>query len=140
MLASMREKRIIVYYWLCCKWVQQLQKTIWSFCKKVRVKIELPYGTSNLTSWYLPEENKNTNFIFIYVFIYLPALDLSCSMQTFDCGMWNLVSWPGIKPRPPAFGTQSFTHWITKEVPKIVFWKYSTIKSFFFFCNTVYLS
>ena len=44
-------------------------------------------------------------------------LKLSCSMQTFSCGMWDLVPWPGIEPRPLALGVQSLSHWTTREVP-----------------------
>ena len=33
------------------------------------------------------------------------------------CGMWDLVPWPGIEPRPPALGAQSLKHWTTREVP-----------------------
>ena len=32
--------------------------------------------------------------------IYLAVLDLSCSMQTLSCYMWDLVPWPGIEPDP----------------------------------------
>ena len=28
----------------------------------------------------------------------------SCSVQTFSCGMWDLVPCPGIEPGPPALG------------------------------------
>ena len=45
--------------------------------------------------------------------IYLFVLGLSC-------GIWELVPWPGIKPRPPALGAQSLSHWTTREVPTIV--------------------
>ena len=61
---------------------------------------------------------------FMYLFIFLTSLilaapALSCStqdliiaacgifsysMRTLSCGMWNLVPWPGIEPRPPALG------------------------------------
>ena len=44
-------------------------------------------------------------------------LGLSCSMQTFSCGTWDLVPWPGIEPRLPALGVQSLSHWTTREVP-----------------------
>ena len=39
----------------------------------------------------------------------------SCSMQTLNCSMWDLVL--GIKPRPPALGVQTLSHWITRDVP-----------------------
>ena len=31
----------------------------------------------------------------------------TCSMQTLNCSMWDLVPWLGIKPRPPALGAES---------------------------------
>ena len=34
--------------------------------------------------------------------------------------MWDLVPWPGIKPRPPVFGVQNLSHWTTKQVPMCV--------------------
>ena len=41
----------------------------------------------------------------------------SCSMQTLNCSMWDLVPWPGIKPRLPALGAQTLSHWSTRDVP-----------------------
>ena len=49
-------------------------------------------------------------FFFLILFLYLAALSLSCKM-------WDLVPWPGIKPRPPVLGAQSLSHWTTREVP-----------------------
>ena len=55
-----------------------------------------------------------------------PALDplstgnLWSSLQhaaSFNCSIWDLVPWPGIKPWPPALGAQSLSHWATREVP-----------------------
>ena len=47
----------------------------------------------------------------------------------FSCGMWDLVPWPGIKPRPPVIWAQSLSHWTTREVPKLskmwMHWLYS---------------
>ena len=34
-----------------------------------------------------------------------------------SCGTRYLVLSPGIKPRPPALGAQSLTHWAIREVP-----------------------
>ena len=31
-------------------------------------------------------------------------------------GMWDLAPWPGIKPKPPALGVQSLSHWTSREV------------------------
>ena len=44
------------------------------------------------------------------IFIYLVVSGLSC-------GMWDLVPWPGIKPRPLALGAQSLSHCTTRKVP-----------------------
>ena len=41
----------------------------------------------------------------------------SCSIWTLSCGIWDLVPWPGIEPRPPELGAQSLISWTTREVP-----------------------
>ena len=46
------------------------------------------------------------------LYFYLAVLGLSCSI-------WDLVLCPGIKPRPPALGAQSLSHWTTREVPTL---------------------
>ena len=35
------------------------------------------------------------------------SLAISCVLS---CGMWDLVPWPGIEPRPLALGAQSLSH------------------------------
>ena len=66
-------------------------------------------------------------FSFLKFYLVVPGLScgtqeiFSCSMQTLSCGMWDLVPWPGIKPRPPALGAWSLSHWTTREVPLFVF-------------------
>ena len=37
-------------------------------------------------------------------------------MLGLNCGMWDLVPQPGIKPRPPALGAWSLSHWITRDM------------------------
>ena len=39
-------------------------------------------------------------------------------MQALSCGMWHLIPWPGILPRPPALGAWSLSHWTTREDPQ----------------------
>ena len=46
----------------------------------------------------------------VFFLIYLTTLGLSC-------GMWDLVSWPWIQPRSPAFGAWSLSFWTTREDP-----------------------
>ena len=38
----------------------------------------------------------------------------SCGTRTLSHGLWDLVPWPGLKPRPPAQGTRSASHWTTR--------------------------
>ena len=47
----------------------------------------------------------------------------SCGMQNHSWGMWDLVPWPGIEPRPPELGAPSLSHWTTREVPYITVFK-----------------
>ena len=62
-----------------------------------------------------------------YIFIYLiwpnlvllaahGILDLHCSMRTLSLGMWDLVPWPGIQPRPPAMGSWRLSLWAIGKV------------------------
>ena len=55
-------------------------------------------------------------------------LGLSCGI--FNCGMWDLASWPGIKTGPPSLGMWSPSHWTTREAPFFNFFlkKYSRNK------------
>ena len=48
---------------------------------------------------------------FKYLFIWL--------CQVFSCGMWDLfiVTWSGIKSRPPALGAWRLSHWAPRRVP-----------------------
>ena len=58
----------------------------------------------------LGSKDVKKNFFFI-IFIYLAVQGLSCSM-------WDLVPWPGIKPRSLALGAHGLSHWTSREVPK----------------------
>ena len=50
-------------------------------------------------------------------FIYLALLSLGCGMQTISCGVWDLVPWSKIEPGPPVLGSQSLSHWTSREIP-----------------------
>ena len=50
------------------------------------------------------------------LFVYLVAPGLSCGMQTLSCSIWELVPWPGIKPRPLALGAWRLSYWTIREV------------------------
>ena len=43
------------------------------------------------------------------------------ALEFFSCGLWDLVSWPGLEPRPPALGVQSLSHWTTREVTVVFY-------------------
>ena len=49
------------------------------------------------------------------LFIWLHQV-LVAACGIFSYGMWDIVPWPGIEPRPLALGTWSLSHWTTKEV------------------------
>ena len=59
-------------------------------------------------------------FFNIYLFIYLAASGLSCDTR-------DLVTWPGIKPGPPAVGVRSLSHWTTREVSLWVLFEVSSL-------------
>ena len=50
-------------------------------------------------------------------------LGLSCRTQTVSFGTWDLVPWPGIKPRPPALGVNA----VLATGPAGSPWKYSRL-------------
>ena len=43
-------------------------------------------------------------YVVILKLIYLAAPVLVAAYGIFSCGIWDLVPWPGIEPRPPALG------------------------------------
>ena len=71
----------------------------------------------------------------------------------FNCSLWDLVPWSGIKPRPPALGARCLSQRTTREGPSLQYsgswwpkeeaqgllFSNSCLKSFHFFINT-YLS
>ena len=48
---------------------------------------------------------------------------LLVAFRIFDLSfdMWDLVPWPLIRPRPPALGAGSLSHWTTRDIPAFVF-------------------
>ena len=80
--------------------------------------------TSYKATRYFPKHTSRVSFFLsVSLLSSLPstAPGFSYSMPTLNCGMWDLVPWPGIEPRAPALGAQSPSHWTTKEVPEILF-------------------
>ena len=50
---------------------------------------------------------------------YLGSSVFIVACRIFSCGMWDLVPWPRIEPRPPALGARSLSHWTTISLNKI---------------------
>ena len=53
----------------------------------------------------------------LILWCHLLLLPLARGMQTLSCSLWDLVPWPGIKPRPPALESWSLSLLTTREVP-----------------------
>ena len=52
------------------------------------------------------------------IFLVAACRCFSCGMRALSRSMWNLVLWPGIKPRPPSLGMWSISHWTIREIPE----------------------
>ena len=81
--------------------------------------VERKNKSSFLISNTLDNITKSRFYVFLFI-IYLTAPGLSW-------GMWDSLTWPGIKPGPPALRVQSFCHWTTREVLKSHFQDYSLL-------------
>ena len=51
---------------------------------------------------------------FFFFWLWLCRI-FAVACRTYSCGMWDIVSWPGIKPSPPALGAWSLRHWSPGE-------------------------
>ena len=60
------------------------------------------------------------NFPKIFSFFFFQCLFAYLAVPGLSCGSY-VVSWPGIRPWPPALGTWSLSHWTTREVPPKIF-------------------
>ena len=77
-------------------------------------------GSVTLT-WDIPLRMETLFALFGTVLkIYLAAPSLRAH-GIFPCGMWDLVLWPEIEPRPSALGVLSIIHWNTTEVPCLLY-------------------
>ena len=65
----------------------------WSLCDKTFLSVKL-FPWMDLFFFFF--------FFLMLLFVYLTAMGSSC-------GMWDLVPWPGIEPRPPALGVWCLT-------------------------------
>ena len=70
----------------------------------------------------------DTQYSLVMMLMYCPACKIfSCSLQNvlgcFSWGMWDLFPWPEVKPKLPALGAGSRSHWTTREIPHPSFLK-----------------
>ena len=91
------------------------------------IKVE-DFGSlsSSIFSYLIPFSYFTIYFLFIYVFGCTQSLlqhagSFSCTMQTLNCGSWDLVPTPGVELRPLALEAQCLSHWTTTEVPILIF-------------------
>ena len=75
----------------------------------------------------------NVSFIFylfillIYLFVRLSQVFIMVGSRILVRGGGALVPWPGIEPRTPVLGAQSFSHSATREVPVNIYFSRSQL-------------
>ena len=57
-------------------------------------------------------------------------------MRTLSCYVWDLVPWPGMEPRPPAFGARSLSPWTSREVPTCWFFSTNVVLAWGHLCGS----
>ena len=85
---------------------------MFSFLLEIHLGVGLLSVTVFLFFFFLSKKYIGTYFFF-FLIIYLFFL----AMPGLNCGMWDLVPWPGIEPGPPSLGAQNLSHWTTRETP-----------------------
>ena len=102
-------------------WVQSLDWKIPWRRKWQATPVFLPeesHGQRSLAG-YSPwdhKESEMTDQLHIGWVLVVACRVFNCGMQTLSYSMWNLVPWPGIKPRPPALGAWGHSYWATRKV------------------------
>ena len=75
-------------------------------------------------------EKNNTQASCILFFFFLKfvclfwlhwVLVVALGILDLCCHTWDLVSWPGIEPRPSTLGARGLSYWTAREVPSIMF-------------------
>ena len=88
--------------------------------ERVEVQPELIWLFYTLTEFFSALFKIKPKYILIGLFssMYISAAAggiLSCDISAVSCGIWDIVPWPGIKPRSPALGVWSLSHQTTRE-------------------------
>ena len=86
--------------------------------------------------------DKNRIFYFLILFIYLFGCSGICLWHSGSlvgaCGISCL--WQGIEPRPPAWGTQSPSHWTTRKSPMLLYTYMFTSLGVYLFWSYLYVN
>ena len=81
------------------------------------------YGVAQSRTWL----KRLSNLLFIWLHWVLAAahriFNLHVACGKLCCCMCDLAPWPGMEPGTPALGAGSLSHWITREVPELSFYK-----------------
>ena len=88
--------------------------------ERVEVQPELIWLFYTLTEFFSALFKSKPKYILIGLFssMYISVAAggiLSCDMSAVSCGIWDIVPWPGVKPRSPALGLWSLSHQTTRE-------------------------
>ena len=98
---------------------QKIKKTFTTATTTTKIPRNKPQVSFNLFSFFF-SCCFFLNFIY-FLNIYLFGCAGHAGFSIFSCGIWDLVPWPGIKPRPPALGVQNLSHRTTREVLIFIF-------------------
>ena len=120
-----------VYFWLCAEHsIWKILKIIWDseWCSLTSQYLLLLFELTVVNSGYKDHFVFSVTFFcfvsWFYLFIWLHWVLVvawgifSYGLWTLSSGMWDLVPRPWIQPDLPALGTQSLSHWTTREVPQ----------------------
>ena len=118
----------------CDKWIKIWKMQNCHANKWISHKAELQRIPNLWESFYPPSLKKKKNYLFIWLhWVLLVAHGI------FSRGMWDLVPWPGIEPRPSALGERSLRHWTTREIPLPSFLTLSIVRFAFWNDLSLYL-
>ena len=115
-----------IYLSTCLPWVLAMARGIFCLCLQQAeslIEASVQFSRSVVSDSLRPQASlsiTNSRSSFIW---------------TLNCGMWDLVSWPGIEPGEPASRVQSLSHWTTREVPKYFSFKNTGLLFCFLFPN-----
>ena len=95
---------------------------MWDLSSLTRDQTCVPWIARNILNHWITREVPRLFIWLCHVLVVaLRIFDLFCGIQTLNCGMWNIIPWPGIEPNPLSLGARSLRHWTTREISQVVF-------------------